>query len=87
MGSATLFKAVFINPEQVVRFYACSYDDVDRFSTQCTSCDLSCCIIKSTRLTVRLAMANVCLPAHILSGELYDVGALRSSLITTPLIP
>ena len=24
MGSTTLFKAVFINPEQVVRFYACS---------------------------------------------------------------
>ena len=23
MGSTTLFKAVFINPEQVVRFYAC----------------------------------------------------------------
>ena len=24
MGSTTLFKAVFINPEQVVRFYACN---------------------------------------------------------------
>ena len=24
MGSTTLFKAVFINPEQVVRFYACT---------------------------------------------------------------
>ena len=23
VGSTTLFKAVFINPEQVVRFYAC----------------------------------------------------------------
>ena len=28
MGSTTLFKAVFINPEQVVRFYACNQEAV-----------------------------------------------------------
>ena len=59
-----------------INIVAC--DDVDRFSLNC--------IIKSTRLTVRLTMFHaICLPAHILSGD--DVGALWSSLTTIPLIP
>ena len=35
VGSTTLFKAVFINPEQVVRFYACSDQTFSAVITKC----------------------------------------------------
>ena len=35
MGSTTLFKAVFINPEQVVRFYACTKKERKRVVNVC----------------------------------------------------